>query len=231
MVDVGSLRLARRHVVVATALAIATLVGALGAGFFVQRAASQSAQPTIRACINFYTGNMRILRYGSCNTSSEYMVEWNQQGIQGEQGPQGIQGEQGPPGPPTYLDTYMVSEHHDLSGGGDEGGDDGGGGNDGRSMTQALSGPFMASCEPGDDLLTGGYELIADGDMESAPMIQATRPFTHTPGSGGEDSDGGGEGGEESSEPIESWLVSVEHSGLQGIDVWAICNVDGSGEE
>lgn len=125
---------------------------------------------------------------------------------------EGEQGEQGPPGPPTYLDTYMVSERFNLSGSEDEGGEGGSGGGDGRSFAQTYR----------------GYELIADGDMESAPVILATRPNVQEPSNGGEDSDAGGEQGPD--ESVESWLVSVEHSGLNGVDVWAICNVT-SGEE
>ena len=231
MLSFGGARLMRRPAVLVSAILVAALVGALATGLFMQRAASQPAPATLRACINPFTGAMRFLTYGSC-TPPEYMVQWNQQGIQGEQGEvgeQGDQGVQGPAGPPTFLDTYMVSERHNL--GGDEGGDEGGGGGgDGRAFTQAISGPFMASCEAGDLLVAGGYELIADGDMESAPLILSTRPFVQPPGNGG--GGDGDEGGEEGpTEAVESWLVSVEHSGLSGVDVWAICNVTGGEED
>ena len=226
MSRIESLRLVRRPALLVPAMLVAALIGALAAGFFFQRASSQTPQSVLRMCVHPYTGGMRFLNYGNC-VSPEYMVQWNQQGIQGPQGVQGDEGEQGPPGPPTYMDTYMITERHNP--GGEEGDEGGGGGGDGRSFSQVNSGSFMASCQPGDELITGGYELIADSDMAFPPLILATRPMVQAPGGGGDDGDDGG--GEGLTEPVESWLVSVQHDGnLAGVDVWAVCNAEGGAE-
>ena len=220
MTDHGSIRLWRRPTLFISTAAVAVLAIVLGAGAFVQRASSQPASTSIRACVNIYTGQFRILHFGTCSIG-EYLIEWNGTGPEGPQGPQG---EQGPPGPPTFLDTYFVSERHaiDTGDGGDDG-DGGDGGNGGRLVAPILSGPFLASCNPGDFVVTGGYELIADGDSLVPPIVLATRPFLQPGGGGGDD--GGG-----SSDPTESWLISVQHdSGLQAVDVWALCNVAGGG--
>ena len=230
----------RTWILAIAGIGAATLFTGLLAGIGVYRASSEPAARTLYACVSRHTGAMRMnLRDPDSCASTEVLVEWNQQGVQGlvgpqgEQGAQGAQGEKGdqgeqgeqgdqgvpgPTGPPTFLDTYMVSERHAI----------GGDGGDGRSLEQVLSGPFLASCSPGDFLVTGGYELIADGDRTSAPVVLAERPFVQTPSDGGDDSDG--ELGP--TEPIESWLVSVEHDGgLIAVDVWAICNVAGDATE
>ena len=131
----------------------AALIGSLTANYFVQRASSQTPQPVLRICVHPFTGGIRFLTHGSC-VSPEYLVQWNQQGIQGEQGEQGeqgIQGEQGPPGDTSHLVPQTE---------------------------------MMAFCAIGDEVTSGGYEFIYDQDRYITPHVVIDRPYEQTVGGG-----------------------------------------------
>lgn len=148
------LRPISRRVMLISALLASALFGAAGAGFVIQRASSQQAPATIRACVSFYTGNMRVVPASAHCGTSEYMVEWNQQGVPGEQGPQGeqgIQGEQGPPGDTSYLMPQI-------------------------EMT--------AFCAIGDEATGGGFEFIYDQDGFITPHVILDRPYEQVIGGG-----------------------------------------------
>ncbi|MGE0229597.1 MAG: hypothetical protein AB7I38_07175 [Dehalococcoidia bacterium] len=84
--------------VLAGALALAVLV----AGVTFARA--QTANSTsITACVNRYTGFVRIVNSGSCWAPLENTLTWDRQGPSGPTGPTGVVGPsglQGPPGTP-----------------------------------------------------------------------------------------------------------------------------------
>jgi hypothetical protein len=156
--NAGMARLAPRRTLVVPVLIVAVLIGGLAAGAAVQRVSSQAAAPTITACVNLYTGAVRMGPTGSAIpcTASERRVQWNQQGIQGptgpqgevgEQGPQGEMGEQGPPGDTSNLIPL-------------------------NAMT--------AVCVDGDNVLGGGYEFIYDQDGFAPPHGVVDRPFNAT---------------------------------------------------
>lgn len=121
---IGRFTALRRHLFIVVAVLVAAISGAVASRQFVQPASSQSAPLTIRACVSLYTGHVRILSYGTCS-SGEYLLEWNQQGIQGPPGPQGPQGEQGPAGDlanllPQQSVTALCNSGDDVTGGGYE---------------------------------------------------------------------------------------------------------------
>jgi hypothetical protein len=69
-----------------------TLVGVGGA-------AASTTTHVIYACYAKGDGSARILRPGQSCKSTEYQVQWNEQGPQGDRGPAGPRGATGPAGP------------------------------------------------------------------------------------------------------------------------------------
>lgn len=88
-----------------TAVALAIIVPVAGAASWV--AASESPSPTIHACVQRDSGQVRIVAAGEECRRTETALEWNSEGpagpagvgAQGEIGPAGPQGEPGPAGP------------------------------------------------------------------------------------------------------------------------------------
>jgi hypothetical protein len=186
MIQQYSSRLMEKRILIVSAVITMALIGGLAAGITIRGASSAPAQTTLQACISRYTGAVRMAPPGgniTC-TAGEYKVEWNQQGTQGDPGPQGpegpagpqgVPGEQGPPGPP------------------------------GDSSNQSLLQPMTVGCTDGDNVLSGGYEFIADQDGFVPPHMISDRPFNLT-------------------QTQEGWLISVFHDGSQLIaDVYAVC--------
>lgn len=80
------------------AVLAAALLGALTASLLTRQAAGQTTSSTLEACINRYTGAVRMSTPGRAITcsSAETRVEWDQQGPQGPEGPAGPMGPAGP---------------------------------------------------------------------------------------------------------------------------------------
>lgn len=153
-----------RRVVFLSVILCAALIGALVAGFFVQRASSQQASGTIRACVSLYTGQLRVVRVTGTCSSTEYPIEWNQEGTQGEQGPPGPAGPVGPTGPSGLSGYEIVSDVFDVPTGG---------------------GTLMqVDCPAGNQVLGGGYNTDS---FQIASTQQGLEVKISQPSAGGRD--------------------------------------------
>lgn len=130
----------------------AVMLGALTFSMVTRQAAGQTAATTLEACINRYTGTVRMSSPGrsiSCSPT-ETRIEWSQQGPPGPAGPAGPAGAMGPAGPAATL-----------------------------PVLSALP-PMTVACTNGDSVLSGGYEFISDTDGFTPPHVVTSRPHDLT---------------------------------------------------
>jgi hypothetical protein len=107
--------------------------GALVAGG-ASIAVAQSTSDVINVCVKNANGQPRFVDASDACNKTEHLVSWNQAGPPGPQGPQGE------PGSAAELDPYTRTATF-------------------ASNTVVPSG-FSVSCDPGDELLNGGYQIF-----------------------------------------------------------------------
>lgn len=195
----GMSRFFPRRMLIVPCLIVAALLGGLAAGAAIQRISAQPAASVIYACVNLYTGGVRMGHAGGAITctASERLVQWNHQGSQGEQGPPGPQG---PVGPQGLQGTEGPQGPQGIQG------IQGEPGPPGDTSNLIPLNPMSAVCADGDNVLSGGYEFIYDQDGFVPPHVVSDRLFNAT-------------------QTQEGWLVIVFHDGSPLIaDVFAICS-------
>lgn len=127
----------------------AALVAVAGVGLAV----ATTGNPTIYACAKKKDGGLRAVTGPGACSSSEYLLEWNKQGVPGPQGPQGEQGPQGPPGvqgPPGTVDLY---ERYGVA----------------NVTTAAETVTRFVACGAGDVAISGGF-TIDPSEVRAVPF-------------------------------------------------------------
>lgn len=109
---------------------------------------------TYYACVNTFSGTLRVVGAGTDCGNSDQLISWNQAGPQGPQGPVGPIGPQGPAG------ANGVSGYTTLS-----------------KTIQLLGGPIYdmslsVDCPTGEHVMAGGYS-VPDGTV-FAPNLPLT---------------------------------------------------------
>jgi len=95
--------------------AAALVVGAVIAGGVATVRAQTAGSPTIKACANRNSGQLRILAEGETCRNTEVPLSWNVQGPKGDKGDKGDPGAQGPPGQAGAFSGTVVSPNGRFS--------------------------------------------------------------------------------------------------------------------
>lgn len=142
-------------------------------------AVASAAEPdqTIRACVNKYTGDVRVLEDGaSCRARLETALNWNQNGPQGPAGPAGATGATGPAGETGVPGPQGAPGPQGEKGDAGPQGPEGSAGNvvwvrEDYNVSPG-HGSYGVSCPPGMQATGGGY-WTADASFVS---IHASQP-------------------------------------------------------
>jgi hypothetical protein len=119
--------------------------------------AAQTEVSPINACFDNKSGDLRIsLQGGSCD-AKETALSWNREGAPGPAGPQGPQGDPGPQGeegPPGPANVRLVAE----------------------SIQSGQGQEVTATCDPGEKVTGGGFQLAQYAGQETDPVVWESRP-------------------------------------------------------